>query len=227
MPSAEVPGPRENPAETGEVSLSFERLVFFSDAVFAIVITLLVLPLTAQIDQPGELDVASRVRGTWPHIHTFVITFLVIGQFWIGHHRLFDRFRRYDNGLLWLNLLCLLTVAFLPFPAALLGSRSTATDRFPVVFYAACMTVTSLTLTAMWLYAVRRRLVDQSLDPHLSAEFTLRAVLTSAIFLFSIGAAYFLGLLAAVTVWVALLPVARSLASRRYRASVADVSQDR
>jgi len=212
--------------EDDEVSLSFERLVFFSDAVFAIVITLLVLPLTAQIDLPAEMDVVSRVRGAWPHIHTFVITFLVIGQFWIGHHRLFDRFRRYDRGLLWLNLLCLLTVAFMPFPAALLGSQSSATHHFSVVFYAACMTATSLTLTMMWIYAVRRGLVDQSLDPHLSAEFTLRAVLTSAIFLLSIGAAYFLGLLAAVTVWVALLPAARSLASRRYRASVAGVSED-
>lgn len=212
--------------ENEEVSLSFERLVFFSDAVFAIVITLLVLPLTAQIDVPVEMDGASRVRGALPHITTFVVTFLVIGQFWIGHHRLFDRFRRFDRGLLWLNLLCLLTVAFLPFPAALLGSQSSATHRFPVVFYAACLTATSLTLTMMWLYAVRRGLVDQSMDPHLAAEFTLRAVLTSAIFLLSVGAAYFLGLLAAFTIWVVLLPAARFLASRRYRASVTDVSED-
>jgi len=221
-PSAEASGPREHPSENGEVSLSFERLVFFSDAVFAIVITLLVLPLTAETELPRGVSLASQLRGTWPHVLTFVITFLVIGQFWIGHHRLYDRLRRYDQGLLWLNLFCLLAVAFMPFPAALLGTGS-AGDRFPVVLYAASMTVISASLTAMWIYAAGRGLVDRSLDRRQVSEFTLRAVITSAIFILSIAAA-FLGLLAALTVWVALLPVARALALRRYRASGADVA---
>jgi uncharacterized membrane protein len=225
-PSAEASAPREHPSETGEVSLSFERLVFFSDAVFAIVITLLVLPLTAEITVTRGAATARHLSTTWPHVHTFVITFLVIGQFWIGHHRLYDRLRRYDQGLLWLNLFCLLAVAFMPFPAALLGAGSPAGDRFTVVFYAASMTVISASLTAMWIYAAGRGLVDPSLDRRQVSEFTLRAVLTSAIFALSIAAA-FLGLLAAVTVWVALLPVARALAVRRYRASVADGSRGR
>ena len=221
-PSAEASGPREHPSENGEVSLSFERLVFFSDAVFAIVITLLVLPLTAEIEVSQGAGTVRYLSTTWPHVYTFAITFLVIGQFWIGHHRLYDRLRRYDQGLLWLNLFCLLAVAFMPFPAALLGTGS-AGDRFPVVLYAASMTVISASLTAMWIYAAGRGLVDRSLDRRQVSEFTLRAVITSAIFILSIAAA-FLGLLAALTVWVALLPVARALALRRYRASGADVA---
>jgi uncharacterized membrane protein len=209
-----------DPRDAEGVSLSFERVVFFSDAVFAIVITLLVLPLTAEIELPEGVSLASHLRGTWPHVLTFVITFLVIGQFWIGHHRLCDRLRRHDQGLLWMNLVCLLTVAFMPFPAALLGAQSSADDRFVVVFYAASLTTASASLTAMWMYAVRRGLVDESLDRSQVTGFTLRAVLTSAIFLLSIGAA-FLGLLAAVTVWVVLPPVARALAARRFRASAA------
>jgi hypothetical protein len=92
------------------------------------------------------------------------------------------------------------------------------------VFYAASMTVISASLTAMWIYACRRGLVDRSPEPRQVSVFTLRAVMTSAIFALSIAAA-FLRLLAAVTVWVALLPVASALAFRRYRASVADVSE--
>lgn len=223
VPAAEVA--LAHPEETGEVSLSFERLVFFSDAVFAIVITLLVLPLTAEIDVRPGVGLAQHLTTTWPQVQTFVVTFLVIGQFWIGHHRLYDRLKRHDQGLVWLNLLCLLAVAFMPFPAALLGAQSLADDRLWVVFYAASMTVVSASLTVMWIYAVHRGLVDQSLDRRRVSEFTLRAVMTSAIFAFSIGVAW-LGLLAAATVWVVLLPVARALALRRYRASVADVSED-
>jgi predicted membrane protein len=114
----------------------------------------------------------------------------------------------------------------MPFPAALLGAKSSADDHFVVVFYAASLTIASASLTAMWVYAVRRGLVDDSLDDSQVAGFTLLAVMTSAIFLLSIGAA-FLGLLAAVTVWVALPPFARLLAGRRYPTSIAGVSEHR
>lgn len=209
-----------------DISLSFERVVFFSDAVFAIVITLLILPLTAEVELPQGVSVRSHVIGTWPHVQTFVITFLVIGQFWMAHHRVWGRLRRYDRGFLWLNLVCLLTVAFMPFPAALLGAQPPTDDRFAVVFYAASLTTASVSLTAMWIYAVRRRLVDESLDRSQVAGFTLGAVMTSAIFLFSIGAA-FLGLLAAIIVWVVIPPVAHVLVRWRYPLSAARVSEDR
>jgi uncharacterized membrane protein len=217
-PSVETPGSGTHSAKPDHPSLSFERIVFFSDAVFAIVITLLVLPLTAEIELVEGAGVAHQVIELGPRVLTFVVSFLVIGQFWIAHHRLFGYLRRYDAGLLWLNVVSLLTVAFMPFPAALLGAQSTARDRFPVVFYAASLTVASACLTSTWVYALRRRLVDESLDHRQVAEFTLRAVTTTAIFMLSIGAA-FLGLLAAVIIWVALPPLVRIVAARHYRAS--------
>jgi uncharacterized membrane protein len=201
-----------------ESSLGFERVVFFSDAVFAIVITLLVLPLTAEIQLPEtRAGFAHEVASLWPRVLTFTISFLVIGQFWIAHHRTWGHIRRYDHGLLWFNLVALLTVAFMPFPAALLGARSTADDAFPVVFYAASLTLTSAAITGSWLYAVRRRLVDESLTTDQTSAITVRALATTAVCAGSIGAA-FLGLPVAMAFWLAVLPAVRLLITRRRHA---------
>jgi hypothetical protein len=99
-------------------SLGFERVVFFSDAVFAIVITLLVLPLTAELEVPRErADLIHEVfSGQALRMLTFAVGFLVVGQFWIAHHRMSGHLRRADHGLLWFNLVGLMTVAFMPFP---------------------------------------------------------------------------------------------------------------
>jgi hypothetical protein len=102
----------------------------------------------------------------------------------------------------------------MPFPAALLGSRSTADDAFPVVFYAASLTLTSAALTGSWLYAVRRRLVDESLSAEQTTGITLRALATTAVFAASVGAA-FLGLPVAVAFWLVVLPVIRLIVTRR------------
>src|SRR3954451_206688 len=92
-------------APATEGSLGLERVIFFSDAVFAIVITLLVLPLTAEIELPeGARDLAQQVWELWPRVLSFVVSFLVIGQFWIAHHHMFTHVRRYDQALLWFNL---------------------------------------------------------------------------------------------------------------------------
>jgi uncharacterized membrane protein len=207
---------QERPVADQRTALGFERLVFFSDAVFAIVITLLVLPLTAEVELPGAGSAAHHVAELWPRILNFVVGFLVIGQFWLGHHRVFGHLRRYDPVLLWLNLLSLLAVAFLQFPTALLGGYSTEVDRFPVVFYAASLTVTSLTFTATWLYAVHAGLVDETEDPRALREVTLRSLAASAVFAVSIAAA-FLGLVVAAVFWVVLIPVARALVVRLSR----------
>ena len=198
--------------------MGLERLAFFSDAVFAIVITLLILPISVDVALPEEHGgLAPQVLALWPKLLSFLISFLVIGQFWIAHHRMFEHVRRYDHALLWLNLVSLLTVSFLPFPTALLGAHSTSDDHFAVIFYAASLTVASVALTVTWLYALHvGGLVDETLDPSAATQFTMRSVLTSALFLVSAGAAFF-GLPAAMVFWLVLLPAVRMLLARRYR----------
>jgi uncharacterized membrane protein len=208
----------ESSASTDGRPMSFERLVFFSDAVFAIVITLLVLPIVADVQLPEvHGGLARQVWALRPKILSFAISFLVIGQFWIAHHRMFDYVRRANQRLLWLNLVSLLTVAFLPFSSALLGIQSTPADHFAVVFYAASMTIASLTLTVTWLYALRAGLVDQTLDRYTARYFTTRTMLTSALFLVSVGAGFFFGMPAAMLFWLMLLPAARIMLARRHR----------
>jgi uncharacterized membrane protein len=202
-----------------EPSLGFERLVFFSDAVFAIVITLLVLPLTAEIELPeNSADLAHDIWRQWPRILSFVVSFLVIGQFWIAHHRMFIHVRTYDQILVWLNLISLMSVCFLPFPTTVLGAHSTEHDRFPVIFYAASMTVTSLCLTLTWLYAATRgHLVGPELDRQTRRQFTIRSIATTGIFLLSIAAGAF-GLWPALAFWLILLPAVRIVLGRRNQA---------
>jgi len=111
-------------------SLGLERSIFLSDAVFAIVITLLVLPLTAEIELLDEgQHLIGHAWAQWPRVLSFLVSFLVIGQFWIAHHHMFEFVRR-DRGLLWFNLVSLLTVSFMPFPTALLGARLDTDDWF-------------------------------------------------------------------------------------------------
>lgn len=192
---------------------SVERMVFFSDAVFAIVITLLVLPLAAESDLGAHGSVASAVWDQWPRMLGFVISFLVIGQFWIAHHAMFGHLHRLDLGLLWLNLLCLLTVTFIPFPTSLLGSADGMDERFPVVFYAASMTVSSVMITLTWLYCRVRGLLDPDLPVREARVFTGRALVTTAVFGVSVVVAL-LGLLPAVLTWVVGIPLARVVTVR-------------
>jgi uncharacterized membrane protein len=200
--------------DAGQGDLGFERLVFFSDAVFAIVITLLVLPLTAEIDLPQDgKGLAAAVFHRWPTILTFVVSFLVIGQFWAAHHRTFGLIERQDQTLVWLNLVGLLTVAFLPFPAAVLGAPNDSRDAFPVVFFAASMTLTSCSLTATWLYAARSGLARPGLGRRQIRLVSTRAAVTSGIFALSVPAAL-LGLPVAIAVWMGVIPLARMLVAR-------------
>jgi uncharacterized membrane protein len=188
--------------------LGLERVIFFSDAVFAIVITLFVLPLAVEVNLPdGPGGLAGQVFGLWPRVVTFVISFLVVGQFWIAHHRIFNVVRRFDRRLIWFNLITLLLVAFMLFPAAVLGSHSTARDHFAVTFYAAAMTAASLAMSATWLYANRAGLV--TVGAATARVLDARAVATSAVVALSILMAWLLGLVAAVLCWLVLLPLAR------------------
>ena len=106
--------------------MDLERLVFFSDGVMAIAITLLVVELS--IPAATE-DVGDALLDRWPQMLSFVLSFLVIGIFWMAHHRIFRYVANLDQRLIWLNLLFLMCVAFLPFPTAVLGDHDNSRAR--------------------------------------------------------------------------------------------------
>ncbi|MEU6340796.1 TMEM175 family protein [Streptomyces sp. NPDC046977] len=122
------------------------RVEAFSDGVFAIVITLLVLDLYDHDIRPGDL--ASDLLARWPAYVAFVVSFVYVGVIWLNHHALFRRIRRMDSGLLWINLAILFSTVIVPFPTSVLGDAvaeggGTDDQRVAVVLYALVAAVMS------------------------------------------------------------------------------------
>jgi uncharacterized membrane protein len=134
--------------------LEYDRILFFSDAVFAIAITLLVVDLPERLETgpAGPVDSGAVLHGSVASIVGFGISFAAIGLFWLSHHSFYRFVTGFDRPLLLLNLLFLGTIAFLPYPTALL-SRTTPSQAPAVIFYAACIGMSGLLLTVAWGYA--------------------------------------------------------------------------
>jgi uncharacterized membrane protein len=130
------------------------RLEAFSDGVFAIAITLLVLeikvPSSIELVQLGGLWPALAHR--WPNYVGYAMSFLIIGIMWANHHALFQYIRRVDRPLMLANLLLLMGVGFLPFPTAILAEHlaDQAACTQATVFYGATLIFTSLTFNLVW-----------------------------------------------------------------------------
>jgi TMEM175 potassium channel family protein len=139
------------------------RVVGFSDGVFAITITLLVLEIRPPTDYQNLLH---GLVALWPSYLAYAVTFLFIGQVWANHHVMFDHIHAADRVVLLLNTLLLMVVAFLPFSTSVLAGalRSGDGQRTAVVFYCLAFAVTALTFNAVWQYARGRRLLSEALD---------------------------------------------------------------
>lgn len=203
-----TPSPHPEPLRGHkEDALGFERLIFFSDAVFAIAITLLALEIRlpggeAPLDDARLLTALLKI---WPRYLAYALSFLVIGTFWIGHHRKFRHIQRYDRRLILVNLLLLMSVAFLPFPTTLI---SDSTNRTATIFYALSMTCTGLLSAGLWWYVSSQpSLIDPSLPPAEIRREGLRSLLIPGIFLLSIGLAL-MHADAARFFWLLLIPAA-------------------
>src|SRR5713101_495619 len=133
------------------------RLEAFSDGVFAIVITLLILDVRFPADKPLTLE---TLWGVAPHLWAFLLSFVIVGVYWVSHHNMLHFIRAVDRQLLWLNLTLLLIVVFIPFPAALLGQHSDS--QLAVALYGINLMLVNAAGAAMWLYATSR--------PHLAVD---------------------------------------------------------
>ena len=161
--------------------MELERLVFFSDAVMAIAITLLVVDLS--IPAASE-DVGDALLDRWPQFLSFVLSFFVIGIFWMAHHRIFRYVARIDPRLLWINLLFLMCVAFLPFPTAVLGDHDNR--QASVIFYACSVGVTGAVLALLWQYVIRAGHLNELADLPTVRYLTRRSLVTPISFFASI-----------------------------------------
>ena len=203
------------PPKPSPASFGLDRIVFFSDAVMAIAITLLVLDIKMpEVTGGSGLDLAWQLLALWPKFLGYFVSFWVIALYWVAHHRCFRYIRKYDRRLIYLNFLFLMFVAFMPFPTGLLFSNPTQTAS--VVLYAGTAAGMGLSLAGVWIYAGRHAFIPATVDQAAIRDIRLNLLLPPAVFLVSMCAAPF-NASVAMYLWFLLIPV---YAFRRHRETV-------
>jgi uncharacterized membrane protein len=194
-----------------ENEVEFSRIVAFSDGVFAIAITLLVLNLEVPERIPGD-DLTTALLEQWPDLMAYVISFAVIGRFWIVHHRFFSSVVGFDGRLLWLNLFYLGWIALFPFSAQVLGDHGG--DAGAIVLYS--VNLSGITLVGLLMFRDAQRDGLARIPPQEMQEGQRRAATVAAVFLASIPVAL-IDPHVAPFLWLALFldPVGRRVRSRR------------
>jgi uncharacterized membrane protein len=189
----EVAGARPRTISPGEGRLPFEgedmgRILSLSDGIFAFAMTLLVLNLRQPTTALGSSALFSYLGGLKGPFFAYIVGFLIIGSFWVAHHRVFRHLRRWNTALLWANMIFLVTVAVEPF---VIGAFMAAGPSFTAVALAAGVwALSGGVLTLIWIYATQhRRLVDPSLTHAYVERYTQTLVVTPLIFGVSIGLA--------------------------------------
>jgi uncharacterized membrane protein len=139
------------------------RVEAFSDGMFAIAITLLILEIKVPAANSGGLGKALLQQ--WPSYLAFLLSFFYIGVMWMNHHRMFTHIRHSNDTLLILNLLLLLGVTAVPFPTAVLAANlGTPDQRTAALFYNGVFVVIAVFFNVLWRYAVSRELLDKKLE---------------------------------------------------------------
>ncbi len=191
----------------------FGRVLAFSDGMFAIAMTLLVVgiavPTLDVADSPREL--ADALNDLSDAIVSFFISFAVIGRYWVAHHQMFSLLRAFDPGLIGLNLFYLALIAFLPFPTALIGNYFD--NPLAVAVYAATVAVISGLEVVLLRHAHRNGLLARAMPEDVYRWARGSSLLPVAFFAASVPVAYLSSELA-VAIWFLTIP-AGVITSRR------------
>lgn len=142
--------------------LTTDRIQALSDGVFAIAMTLLILEVKVAHGLSTR-DFKTALINLWPQVTTYIISFMVLAVYWIGHHNQFTFIKFSDRTFLWINIFFLMSVAFIPFSTALFGDYPT--QHLAIVIYGGNLIVTGIFLYWNWAYATAgHRLVAADLD---------------------------------------------------------------
>jgi uncharacterized membrane protein len=170
------------------------RIEAFSDGVFAIAITLLVLDLVVPSRaEAAEIGLGHALAREWPAYFAYLVSFLIIGIIWVNHHAMFDKVRLVDRPVLFANLGLLLTVSLIPFPTRLLAEYLTAgsDSHIAAAVYSATMLGMGFAYTALWLTLTRdANLLHEGIDPHSSRAALRRFGAGNVFYLITIGLSF-------------------------------------
>jgi uncharacterized membrane protein len=175
-----------------------QRIEAFSDGVFAIAITLLIIEIGVP-HVTGEESLSEALGNLWPSYGAYVLSFVMIGIYWANHHSFFRLFVRTDHFFLMLNVFFLMAIAFLPFPTAVLGEYLDASEHrnSAVRLYALGLLLPAFGWLCVWLYANVRGLVDERLAPEYLRFLTAQYLLSNLLYTGAL-------MLAFLEAWVAL-----------------------
>lgn len=172
-------------AETG-------RLEAFSDGVFAIAITLLVLELHSPELEEGQ-RLWPALLDEWPQFAAYLTSFAILGIMWVNHHSMFRQIKRADRGLMFLNLLLLLWATLLPFPTSLFAEHledESINANVAAAVYSANLTLAAIAFSAIWWHVLRNHLVDHDMDKTQMRRSLLRYSLGTVIYGACIGLSF-------------------------------------
>lgn len=144
---------------------SKSRVETFSDGVFAIIVTLLVLEIKVpHIDlHDNSSDLLKALIGLFPKFISWIISFFTVCVIWVNHHRLFKIFHIFNHGLFWWNAILLMWCSFIPFPTAVLGDYPN--NQIAVLLYGIVMMFMALTFSLMRIYVAKRKsLLSSEID---------------------------------------------------------------
>ncbi|MEP6987042.1 MAG: TMEM175 family protein [Chloroflexota bacterium] len=185
-----------------EKDIGYERLVMFTDGIFAIAITLLGLEIRIP-DLENRADLGQAIINLLPQIFVFALCFAMVGIFWLAHYSMFRHIERSDSRFMGLSLVYLMLIAFLPVPAGTLGRYG---SEFPaVVFFALTMLLVGIVELIIWKYAsFNGRLMRPGVSEQQIKATTWRTLYVIIIFGVSILIA-FVSPLWAMLSWILLL----------------------
>jgi uncharacterized membrane protein len=184
---------------------NLDRLIYFSDAVIAISMTLLALEMRL----PAETGIFTEARlqhdlvAISTKYFAFVVSFVVVASFWVGHWRKFSFIRRTNSRLVWLNIVFLMAVCSVPFASSVLQEHGNL--RTAIILYAGVVIAAALLSAALWAYALRAGLVDPQITPAQIQRSLLSPLFIAGVFALSIGVSFYDADLAKFF-WVLLLP---------------------
>ncbi len=148
----------DNETRAPEEGVETRRVEAFSDGVFAVAITLLVLGFHIPDTLLTDRDLIHWLLGQWPDLFAFVTSFATIGVMWINHHRMFTHIKRTDTTLLSLNLLLLMLIVFVPYPTLLLAQTIILPGQhLAALLYNGTYILLAFCFNILWGYATRRR----------------------------------------------------------------------
>jgi uncharacterized membrane protein len=173
--------------------MSTSRLEAFSDGVFAVAITLLVLDIRPPADVETQRGLWHALGDLWPNYAAYAVSFLVIGIVWVNHHAVMELITHVDRGLAFLNLLLLMAVALIPFTTALFAEYLTHDDpaHAAAAVYSIVITLMGAAFGALWIYASRGgRLLVPSFPREELPHVTRRFVIGTPVYALTIGVAF-------------------------------------